>query len=111
MGDRLIVTRVVQSPSGSETVIGHKESVLPMSNEEVPEVTEDIDEYGNRVHRHFHQTSTIKTKTIINITVHQKPDGTEEEVEQSVEIIPEEQIPLECLPNEITPLQESTTED
>ena len=91
--------------TGDETVVGRHESVVPMSAEHHPAVVDDTDEEGTQVHRHYHQTNTIKSRTIINITVKQKQDGTEEEVEQSIEVIPEEVVPLETSCYDVHPLQ------
>ena len=82
--DRYYVTRVMRSPSQDETVIDHEESVVPTDWKD-PSDSQEQDEQGKIIQRTFQKSLSAKSKCSIYITVKQRPDGTEEEIERSVE--------------------------
>ena len=104
--DRYVITRVVRSKSGEETVLDHKESVVP--TQASPDVIEESDDQGNKIRRTFRSVSSVRSKTVVNITVKVKTDGTEQTLEQSTEIIPDEEVPVEA---GIIPLLESSLQE
>uniref|UniRef100_A0A7M5WLK9 KASH domain-containing protein n=1 Tax=Clytia hemisphaerica TaxID=252671 RepID=A0A7M5WLK9_9CNID len=105
--DRFVITRVIRSSTGEETVLDHKESVVP--TQETPDVIEETDEHGNKIRRTFKSVSSLRSKTVVNITVKVKPDGTEHTLEQSTVIIPDEEVPVQ--EEGIVPLLESSLEE
>jgi len=104
--DRYVVTRVLRAPTGEETVVDHKESVVPTQGS--PDIIEETDDQGNKIRRTFKSVASVRSKTVVNITVKVKPDGTEQTLDQSTEIIPDEEIQVE---EGIIPLLESSLEE
>ena len=79
-----------------------------MPTQASPDVIEESDDQGNKIRRTFRSVSSVRSKTVVNITVKVKPDGTEQTLEQSTEIIPDEEVPVEA---GIIPLLESSLQE